>query len=66
MSDEEPTVPIYCPECGTETRVPLSEVETTITQHNENQHDETNPATVDPAIKEHLADLAAEDLGLLE
>jgi len=64
-SDSEPTVPILCEECGTETRLPLSEVGETLDRHNEQRHDGEEVAQVDPAIADELANLVAEDLDLL-
>ncbi len=66
MPEEEPDVPILCPDCDTETRVPLSEVAETLERHNETQHDGEECARVDPDLADQLADLVAEDLGLLE
>jgi len=64
--DNEPEVPIICEACGTETTVPLSELETQLTRHNETRHDGEEHARVDPALKSQLQDLVAKDLGLLE
>lgn len=64
-TDSEPTVPIRCEECGTETRLPLSEVAATLERHNDQRHDGEEIAQVDPAIADRLADLVAEDLDLL-
>ena len=66
MNDDEPTVPVRCPECETETEIALSAVGERVDAHNEQMHDGREIAHVDPAVKEHLADLVAEDLGLLE
>lgn len=66
MTDGDVTVPVVCPACDTRTEVPVSTLEDTITRHNETQHDGTDVATVDPAIKEQIAELVAEDLGLLD
>ncbi|ERH02047.1 MAG: hypothetical protein J07HN6_01612 [Halonotius sp. J07HN6] len=68
MTDEsdDPAVPIICEECGTETTVPLSDLETQLDRHNETRHDGEDHATVDPALKSQLQDLVAEDLGLFE
>lgn len=66
MSDEQPTVPIRCPECGTETRLPLDTVGDALERHNESRHDGEQVATVDPAIREQVAELAAADLGLTD
>jgi hypothetical protein len=65
MSEETPTVPIVCTECGTETRIPLDDVADTLARHNEQRHDGEAVAQVDPTITDQLADLVAEDLGLL-
>lgn len=65
-SDEQATVPIVCRECETTTRVPLSELATTLERHNDNQHDGDQVAQVDPDVADQVADLVAEDLGLLE
>jgi|APHM01.1.fsa_nt_gi hypothetical protein len=66
MSDEQPHVTVICPDCETESKIPLSELEGTITRHNDRLHDGEQRAKVDPAITDHMADLAAEDLGLLD
>jgi DNA-directed RNA polymerase subunit N (RpoN/RPB10) len=63
---DEPDVPIRCVECGTETRVPLSVVGDTLDRHNETRHDGEECARVDPELADQLADLVAEDLGLLD
>jgi len=65
-SDDDPTVPIVCSACETTTRVPLAEVADAVERHNENVHDGEEIATIDPAIKDRLADLVAEDMGLLD
>jgi hypothetical protein len=64
-NDADPTVPIVCSECGTNTDLPISEVADTIEQHNERLHDGEEIAQVDPDIAEQITDLVAEDLGLL-
>jgi hypothetical protein len=64
-SDDDPTVPIVCPACET-TQVPLAEVADAVERHNESVHDGEEVAAVDPAITERLADLVAEDMGLLD
>ena len=68
MSDDadDPTVPIDCPECGTTTRVPLEDVADSVERHNEQLHDGEDVARVDPEITEQLADLVADDMGLLD
>lgn len=63
-SDGETDVPIVCTECGTETRIPLSDVATTLEDHNANRHDGEDVAQVDPTVADELADLVAEDLDL--
>lgn len=65
-NDDEPTVPIDCPECGTTTRVLLEDVADTVERHNEQLHDGEEVARVDPQITDRLADLVADDLGLLD
>jgi hypothetical protein len=65
-SDDDPTVPIVCPDCETTTRVPLPEVADAVERHNESVHDGEEVAAVDPAVTERLADLVAEDMGLLD
>ncbi|PSQ59373.1 MAG: hypothetical protein BRD23_04560 [Halobacteriales archaeon SW_9_67_25] len=65
MTDDEPDVPILCSACDTETRVPLSDVAETLERHNETQHDGEECAQVDPDLADQLADLVAEDIGLL-
>lgn len=65
-SDDDPTVPIVCSACETTTRVSLAEVADAVERHNENVHDGEEIATIDPAIKDRLADLVAEDMGLLD
>jgi hypothetical protein len=66
MSSEEPTVPIVCTDCETETRVPLSDVADALSRHNEGKHGGEEVAEVDPGLKDQLADLVADDLGLFE
>jgi hypothetical protein len=63
---DDPTVPIACTECGTETRVPLESLAETLERHNETRHDGEEIAQVDPDIADRIADLVADDLGLLE
>jgi len=65
-SDDDPTVPIVCTACETTTRVPLADVADAVERHNESVHDGEDLATVDPDIRERLADLVAEDMGLLD
>lgn len=65
-SDDDPTVPIVCPACDTTTRVPLPEVPNAVDRHNDSVHDGEEVAAIDPAIKDRLADLVAEDMGLLD
>lgn len=63
---DDPTVPILCSECDTETRVALSEVAETLERHNDNHHGGEECAQVDPELADQLADLVAEDMGLLD
>jgi len=64
--DAPPRVPIRCPECGTESRIPLPEVADALERHNDQLHDGEEVAGVDPGVADHLADLVAADLGLLD
>ncbi len=66
MSTDEPSVPIVCDECETETRVPLADLADALSRHNEQNHGGEPVAEVDPSIKARLADLVAEDMGLLD
>ncbi|MDZ5809897.1 hypothetical protein U4E84_00830 [Halorubrum sp. AD140] len=66
MSADDPSVPIVCTECDTETSVPLSDVADALARHNDGKHDGEEVAEVDPVLKDRLADLVAEDLGLLD
>ena len=66
MSDDEPDVPIRCEACETTTRVPLSAVADAVARHNDRLHDGEPVAEVDPALTDQLADVVAEELGLLE
>lgn len=65
-NEDDPTVPVVCPECDTESQVPLSSVEETIESHNDRLHDGEDVAEIDPAITERVQDLVAEDLGLFD
>jgi hypothetical protein len=65
-TDDAPDVPIVCSECGTTTRVPLSELEATLARHNDRRHGGDSIAEVDPELADTLADLVAEDLQLLD
>jgi len=63
---ESPTVPIVCRECETRARIPVEAVADAVERHNRTVHDGDEVAAVDPAIREHIAEAAARDLGLLE
>ncbi|MDQ2053546.1 MULTISPECIES: hypothetical protein [Halobellus] len=63
---DEPTVPIVCEECGTTSRVALSQLRTSLEKHNEHRHDGEEIAQVDPVIADELANAVADDLGLLD
>jgi hypothetical protein len=65
-TDDEPTVPIVCEDCGTTSRVPLSDLQASIDTHNEHRHDGEEIAQVDPVLADALADAVADDLGLLD
>lgn len=68
MTDDEsvPEIPIVCSECDTSSRIPLSSVADALEKHNERLHDGDDVAEVDPDVRAHVADLIAEELGLLE
>ena len=67
MTDDElPEIPIVCPDCGTDSRIPFPDVEEAIENHNERLHDGEAVASVDPDVFDHLADHVAADLGLLD
>jgi hypothetical protein len=66
MTDDVPKIPIVCPVCETRAKIPFSNVEETVTDHNERLHDGDPVAAVDPDVFDHLADQVAVDLGLLE
>jgi len=61
----DPEVPVVCPECETTTRVALTNLEDALDRHNERLHDGESVAEVDPDLAEELADMVAQDLGLL-
>ncbi|MHC3437369.1 hypothetical protein ACYJ1Y_04520 [Natrialbaceae archaeon A-gly3] len=65
-ADDGPRVPIICPECETEARIPLADVADRLEKHNERLHDGKEVAEVDPDVKEGLADIVADEMGLLE
>jgi hypothetical protein len=56
---------VVCPECETTTRVALTDLEDALDRHNERLHDGESVAEVDPDLAEELADMVAQDLGLL-
>lgn len=66
MSDDEPTVPVHCPECETTSRIPLSDLAEKVERHNEQLHDGEDVAHIDEGIKNALADMVVEDMGLLD
>ncbi|WEL16231.1 Uncharacterized protein SVXHr_0046 [Halorhabdus sp. SVX81] len=66
MSDDEPAVPIVCDECETTAEIPLSDLADQLDAHNERMHDGESVAEVDPDVADQLADLIADELGLLE
>ena len=65
-SDDDPRVPIVCPECETTSRIPLDDVADSIERHNDQLHDGEDVAQVDPDVADHLADLIGVEMGLLE
>ncbi|WP_459192695.1 hypothetical protein [Halosimplex sp. J119] len=68
MADDsdDPTVPVICAECETETEIALDDVAEAVERHNDRLHDGEQVAQVDPALAEQLQDLVAEDLGLFD
>jgi hypothetical protein len=65
-TEDLPDITITCPDCGTETAVPFSEVEAAIESHNDSRHDGDPVAGIDPEVKSRLQDLLAEEMGLLD
>lgn len=59
-----PDIPIICEECGTESTVSFSSVESVLERHNEQVHGGEAVAEIDPAVKSRLQDLLAEELEL--
>ncbi|WP_181685740.1 hypothetical protein [Halorhabdus salina] len=66
MTDDESSVPIVCDECGTTAQIPLSDLADQLEAHNERMHDGEPVAEVDPDVADQLADLVADELGLLD
>lgn len=64
--DGQPDVPVVCPDCDTQTRIPLSDVADRLERHNDQLHDGEKVARVDPEIADRIADLVVDDLGLLD
>jgi len=64
--DETPTVPVVCPDCETTSQVELSTVAEAVERHNDNLHGGDDVAQVDPEIADHIADLVADELELLD
>ncbi|AEH37587.1 hypothetical protein [Halopiger xanaduensis] len=64
--DDDPRVPVVCPECETTSRVPLTDLAETVERHNDQLHDGEDVAEVDPDVADHIADLIATELGLLD
>jgi hypothetical protein len=65
-SDDAPRVTILCEECGTESKVPLSDAAERLDQHNERVHDGEDVAHLDPVVADRLADILAEEMGIWE
>jgi len=63
--DGDPDVAVHCPECGTTSRVPLSDAAAPLERHNERLHGGADVARVDPEVADRLTDVVAEELGLL-
>ncbi|WP_436927881.1 hypothetical protein [Halosimplex amylolyticum] len=68
MADDsdDPTVPVICAECETETEIALDDVAEAVDRHNDRLHDGDAVAQVDPALADQVRDLVAEDLGLFD
>lgn len=66
MTEDDPGVPVHCEECGTTTRIPLSEVGDAVERHNDQLHGGEEVAGIDPDLADELANLVAEDMGLLD
>lgn len=64
--DASPSVTIECPECGTESKVPLSDAADRLDSHNERVHDGEDVARLDPVVADRLADILAEEMGIWE
>lgn len=65
VESDELTVPVLCPVCDTTTRVPLDEAKLAVDRHNERLHDGESVATIDPALKDELARIVAEEMEFL-
>ena len=67
MTDDDAVeIPIVCPKCETRTRIPFSDFEDAVAEHNDRFHDGEPVAAVDPDVFDHLTDRLLDDLGLLE
>lgn len=64
-SAQSPDVPVVCPECDSRSRVAIADLAEAVQRHNDNLHDGEDVARVDPDVAAELADVVAEDLGLL-
>ncbi|WP_259518526.1 hypothetical protein [Halanaeroarchaeum sp. HSR-CO] len=64
--DPSPSVTIECPECGTTSKVPLSDAAERLDTHNERVHDGADVARLDPVVADRLADILAEEMGIWE
>lgn len=65
-ADGTPKVTIECPDCGTESKVPLSDAADRLDSHNERVHDGEDVARLDPVVADRLADILAEEMGIFE
>lgn len=63
--DDVPAVTIECPDCGTESTVPLSAAAERIDRHNNERHDGEDVARLHPVVADRLADILAEEMDLL-
>jgi len=65
-TDDDPTVPVVCSDCGTDTEVPLADVADAVERHNDQLHDGERVAQIDPDISDAITDMVAEDLGIYD
>lgn len=54
--DKEPDIVISCPDCGTRTTVPLTDVTDAVDEHNESRHDGDDVAGIDEDFLDGVLD----------